>query len=392
MGTLTRIALNVFIVFLAISAGIYQIYFKPVLAQFGIRPARLIQALGNKKCKGIPELQACEEIILHQPTGVLYLACSTPLSREHWIPALNQLNATGASTEDYVATYDPATSRITRLTTPDFNGGRGLSLHGMDVVPSMSNPSELFVYLVNHRIPLGDAIPAEVGADSVIEIFTTTVGGTTLKHKRTIENPIIATPNSVTGSADGQSFYFTNDHGVRVGLIRYLELLGHRNSSVGYCHVNEGCKYALTKTHASNGITTAPNGTVYLADSTFGVVDILEPQSDHTLVLTDSVKTDMLVDNLAVDAAGQLWVAGIPLALASLKHMAKPSSLSPSTAFRLSINTGPNSFYGEKYRVQKVFEDDGSLMSGITSVVYDSIERSCSCMALHLLSLSFAIF
>lgn len=159
------------------------------------------------------------EIILHQPTGVLYLACSTLLSREHWFPGLTQLNATGASTKDYVATYDPVTSRITRLTTPDFNDGRGLSLHGMDVVPSTSNPSELFVYLVNHRIPLGDANPVEVGADSVIEIFTTTVGGTTLKHKRTIENPIIVTPNSVSGSADGESFYFTNDHGVRIGLV-----------------------------------------------------------------------------------------------------------------------------------------------------------------------------
>jgi hypothetical protein len=89
----------------------------------------------------------------------------------------------------------------------------------MDVVQSTSNPSELFVYLVNHRIPLGDANPVEVGADSVIEIFTTTVGGTTLNHKRTIEDPIIVTPNSVSGSGDGESFYFTNDRGVRVGLV-----------------------------------------------------------------------------------------------------------------------------------------------------------------------------
>lgn len=159
------------------------------------------------------------EIILHQPTGILYLACSTLLSRRHWTPGLTELNATGATTKDYVATYDPATSRITRLTTPNFNDGRGLSLHGMDVVPSTSNPSELFVYLVNHRIPLGDANPVEVGADSVIEIFTTTVGGTTLKHKRTIEDRIIVTPNSVSGSADGESFYFTNDRGARVGLV-----------------------------------------------------------------------------------------------------------------------------------------------------------------------------
>jgi len=60
MGTLKRIALNVFIAFLALAAGLYQIYLKPMLALFGVSPARVIQPLGNEKCKGIPELQACE--------------------------------------------------------------------------------------------------------------------------------------------------------------------------------------------------------------------------------------------------------------------------------------------------------------------------------------------
>lgn len=129
------------------------------------------------------------------------------------------MNATGASNEDYVATYDPATSQVTRLSTPDFNNGRGLSLHGMDVVPSSSNPQELFIYLVNHRIPLGDRNPTQVGADSVIEIFKTTVGGKALMHIQTIESPIIFTPNDIVGSVDGKSFYFTNDHAAKVGLV-----------------------------------------------------------------------------------------------------------------------------------------------------------------------------
>jgi hypothetical protein len=60
MGTLTRIAINAFIAFLAVAAGFYQIYLKPVLAQFGISPARVIQPLGIENCKGIPELKACE--------------------------------------------------------------------------------------------------------------------------------------------------------------------------------------------------------------------------------------------------------------------------------------------------------------------------------------------
>ena len=157
-----------------------------------------------------------------QTCALPILACSSLHSRSHWIPSIGSLNATGASNEDYIATYDPATSQVFRLSTPDFNNGRGLSLHGMDVVPSSSDPQELFIYLVNHRIPLGDRSAEQIGADSVIEIFKTTVGGTALTHIKTVEDPIIFTPNDIVGSADGKSFYFTNDNGVKVGLVSFL--------------------------------------------------------------------------------------------------------------------------------------------------------------------------
>jgi len=148
--------------------------------------------------------------------------------------------------------------------------------------------------------------------------------------------------------------------------------LGAKRSSVGYCHIDDGCKYAITGTHGSNGITAVPNGTVYIADSIYGGVQFLERQADNTLVVSESVKTDYMLDNLAVDADGQLWAAGIPKALAAFAHMLNPSLLSPSVATRISINTGPNAFYGEKYKVEKIFEDDGKIMSGITSAAYDS--------------------
>ena len=176
-----------------------------------------------KVCYIIPPLSNTvdlfAEIVLHQPTGVIYLACSSPYTRSHWLPAIGSFNATSTANQDYVATYDPVTSQATRLSTPDFNKGRGLSLHGMDVVPSSSDPQDLFIYLVNHRIPVGDRDARRVGADSVIEIFKTTVGGKALTHIKTVESPIIIAPNDVLGSADGKSFYFTNDHAAKVGLV-----------------------------------------------------------------------------------------------------------------------------------------------------------------------------
>ncbi len=128
------------------------------------------------------------------------------------------LNASGKSTSDYVAFYDPATSTVQRLTIAGLDE---LSVHGMDVVPSAADPSELFVYLVNHRAPASPLAAADVGANSSVEVFTTRVGGSVLTHLHTVHSAFVATPNDVLGSADGKSFYVTNDHGdTKTGLVR----------------------------------------------------------------------------------------------------------------------------------------------------------------------------
>ena len=73
--------------------------------------------------------------------------------------------------------------------------------------------------------------------------------------------------------------------------MKYAGLFGAKSTSVGYCHIDDGCKFAITGTHSSNGIAAAPNGTVYVADSLYGGVLFLEPQADNTLVISESVKT-----------------------------------------------------------------------------------------------------
>jgi len=202
------------------------------------------------------------------------------------------------------------------------------------------------------------------------------LGSTSMHHVKTVaDSGVIVTPNSVIGSPDGKSFYVTNDHGARVGFARNLNFLGRKSAFVGYCHVDEGCKPALPKTVSSNGITAAPNGTIYVANSITGVVEILERQSDNTLVTTDFIKTEYFLDNLSIDDDGQLLATAVPRVLLAAKHMKTPSLNSPTLILRLSINTGPNAFYGEKYKVEKVFEDDGKVMSGGTSASYDPERR-----------------
>ncbi|KAF8647126.1 hypothetical protein AX16_006957 [Volvariella volvacea WC 439] len=344
--------INLSVVLLAIALGAYHLYVKPILAVVGY--GRIIESIGNTKCTSTSEVQACEKIVLHQPTGVLYLACSTPESRTHWLPASFKFDEQGASRDDYVATYDARSGKVVRLKLSNFNSSRGLSVHGMDVVPSASDPNTLFVYLVNHRSPLGDRLARDVGADSAIEVFKAHVDGDVLTHIRTVEDPVIITPNDIAGSSDGQSFFFTNDHGEKIGWRHELELLGRASSSIGYCHVEHGCKFAATNMHGNNGIARAPNDTFYVANVMWGGITIMELQADNTLVRTDFVATDRGIDNIAIDANGAVWAAGYPDILkTAFKHSREPSIPAPSSAHRITINTGTDAFYGHKFRVDK---------------------------------------
>lgn len=141
------------------------------------------------------------------------MACSTQEERRHWIPTVNVLNATGKSITDYVAIFDPVASKITRLQTQGFKFHRGLSFHGMDVIQSKYHPSDIILYLINHKEPLLPARAEDVGADSVIEIFRTKTGSGEMHYVSTFKDPVIATPNDVVSTGDDESFYFVNDHG-----------------------------------------------------------------------------------------------------------------------------------------------------------------------------------
>ncbi|KAJ3529550.1 hypothetical protein NMY22_g8948 [Coprinellus aureogranulatus] len=366
-----RLLLNVLVVLVAIAGGFYQFKLKPILRKLGV--GRVIDPVGNTDCTTVPELQACEKIVLHQPSGILYLACSTPESRVHWLPHSLTFNETGTRRDDYVATYDPKTHKVTKLKMNGFTSERGLSTHGMDVVPSSSDPAELYVYLINHRAPLSGLDPNEVGADSSVEIFRTALGSSSMDYIRTVEDPLIATPNDVTGSADGKEFWVTNDHGAKTGLAREFDVLGRAVTSVVYCHENDGCKYAIQHMRGNNGITQASNGTFYVVNSPGGQLYVLDKQADNTLIMTDVIEADRSMDNVMVDSEGHVWAAAFPKVLVLVhEHFKNPSIPSPSSALRFSINTGPGMFYGEKFKVDRVFEDDGSIASGVTSAAYDA--------------------
>jgi len=247
----------------------------------------------------------------------------------------------------------------------------GYSSLGFDVVTSSSNSSELWLYLVDNRVPSkGD--PMKTGADSVVHVFKGREGDIRLAWTKTYKSQYMYSPNDVSGAPDGKSFYWTNDHASAVGMWKSLEApLRLPSTSVGYCHESRGCKLAVTGLRASNGITNAGNGTYYVAGM-LGEVQVMQEREDNSFILRDTIPVDRTLDNIAIAADGALYVGGYPKILDTVKYFDDSKHKAPSSGLKITKTLGTDSSSKEKYQVETVFEDDGAIMPPASSVVVDS--------------------
>ncbi|CAE6435371.1 unnamed protein product [Rhizoctonia solani] len=291
-----------------------------------------------------------------------------------WMPAGFHLNSSALrerTLPDYVATYDPRSRVVTKLDVLGLNDARGLNLHGMDIVTDEVDSNILWVYLINHRPPLDPlADTYRVGADPAIEVFKTSLGSSTIEWTRTLEDSsIIVSPNDVVGGADGKEAWFTNDRRARTGTVRTLvdSVFGVKSTTVGYCHSDTGCKIAADELYSSNGLARTKDGNFWVASTYGGYVTIHERQADNTLVPTEVVQVGLPIDNLAASSDGSVIAATFPKLLDLMKAVLDTSLTAPSSAHRISLNTGRGSYYGEKYKVEKIYEDNGDLGSSVTS-------------------------
>ena len=170
---------------------------------------------------------------------MLFLACGLPALRSQWLPYAGANNVSGTGI-GYIATYDPSSEKVTKLTPNGFDSPRGLSPFGMDVVPSAHNPKEFTIYATNIRPPrvdLDQDLPPGVreakrvevasarakkeGPDPSVEAFRYVLGGDSMQHVATwTDEKIMISPNDVVGLPDGEGFWFTNPMPHKVGIVR----------------------------------------------------------------------------------------------------------------------------------------------------------------------------
>ncbi|KAF8329845.1 uncharacterized protein EI90DRAFT_2973517 [Cantharellus anzutake] len=333
-----------------------------------------VRPVGNTNCTIIEGPESCEKIVVHHSSGLVYMACGTLDTRWKWAPFFQVFEE--PRTKDVITIYDP-TANTLRPIRHDLKDFRGLNVHGMDVVQSSDNPKTLYIYLVNHRPQLRRNEHA-VGADSTIELFKTEAGSERMKHIKTFHDPkIILTPNDVAGSPDGKSFYFTNDHSSRVDpWERRIQLwFNPSKNSLGYCHIDKGCKIAAANLPSPNGIVRINDDTYWVAGFPSGKITVFTRDADNSLVQVDEIDIGRPLDNLTVDENGDVWVAAFVRLFETIKYVLSRGGLAPSAAYKVSLNQGYDAYFGKKYAVKKVFEDDGTLANWITTAAADSRRR-----------------
>ena len=249
-----------------------------------------------------------------------------------------------------------------------YDGATGdgtLDTVGFDV--EVLDNHKLKLRLVNIRPPVDEnrqyLDARKHGGNATIEVFEMERGSSQMVHVKTIASHAIQTPNKLATAGDG-GFVVTNDMSGKIGLRKEFDLL-LGGGSLAYCSAAGKCHIAADKGFAyPNGIVRGPDGLYYVPNSFSNKIMIMELLPDLTLRKTDTIPIGMPVDNLNLDANGDIWAAGMPKPLRTFASFADPFNVdAPSTIFRIRERGE-----GLGYEVEKMLEDREANVVGSTTV------------------------
>ncbi|OGM43314.1 paraoxonase [Aspergillus bombycis] len=387
------------VLILAITIGLYKVYLHDaVVLVLGI--GRVIQPLEDfpgYRCQRIqhPLLESCEDLWLDSTNRKLYAACSNPAARKAWSPGGNTYDLSGlaaAGGSDHISVLDidrPGPDGLYGVHALGFREGgnnQRLHLHGFDV-RRIDHGRRLRFWLINHRPPMDTATgetlldATHVGANSTIDVYDLDLGNARkanhLAHVKTIVSDAIISPNNlVVIDGDKGDFLVTNDHSTKVGALRDLGLI-FGDGSIAYCRTDTGkCHIATTENcYMPNGITRDPSsGRIYVAHSAKGTLGVNRLTDDNRLVQIDEVPLTMSVDNLSIDAEGNVFAGGFPDAAKFWKAWDDPyGTMAPSTVLMIWKKRDGHA-PGDTYEVVKVVEDgEARVLPTTTTAVHDPI-------------------
>ncbi|XP_071820768.1 serum paraoxonase/arylesterase 2-like [Apostichopus japonicus] len=208
------------------------------------------------------------------------------------------------------------------------------------------------IFVVDHRL-----------IEDTIEIFRFEPP-LSLRHTRTIHNPLFANLNDVIATGDS-SFYVTNVASVRDGpLLTISFLLQLSTGSVVY-YDGVTARQVAGNGKILNGITSSSDGRfIFVSYMVDEAIVVFRREGDGSLMRVQTISLSAIPDNLFYDpATGDLLAScGIPIGFFTM--ITDYGHKAPSHLLRIRPLSGErrdNPF--ETYNIVELFADDGNLLS-----------------------------
>jgi len=294
-------------------------------------------------CEVIRGVVGAEDITIHPGTGVAYISVCD-----------RRGVMSGQSSRGGIYAYElnvPRPVPVKLTSGPD----PGFQPHGISLFVDPGGRDALFV--INHS-----------GSTHKIEIYEIKADG--LTHRETVSDPDLLSPNDIV-AVGRMSFYATNDHRHRGGVMRLLEdYLKLPLASVVYYDggnftwAAEGFRYA-------NGISVSPDGReLYVAETTGRVLNVYDrDRQTGDLSLKEEIRFDTGLDNIEVGPDGILWIGSHPQLLKFVGHSKDAGKPSPSQVLRVELK-GDGA-----HRIDEVYLNRGEELSGssVGAVYWDRL-------------------
>lgn len=284
------------------------------------------------QCQKVGGVTGAEDITIHPQTGVAFISAND-----------RRALLAGEQTQGAIYAYDlKAESPALKNLTSPFNNK--LHPHGISLYLGENGEASLFV--VNHR-PDGEHIEIFDYADS------------TLVHRESIRGGLMTSPNDVV-AVGPRSFYVTNDHGNVSALGRTLEEYLRLARSYVLYYDGQNFKKVAEDILYANGINVSHDGkTVYVAACTGLKIHLYDRDTaSGVLKLKKEIPLGTGVDNIELDAEGNLWVAAHPQLLTFTRHAKDASKLSPSEILKISFISN------DSYKIDQIYLNSGDEISG----------------------------
>lgn len=344
----------------------------------------------------IEDTIVCEDVHLH--SGLLYTACEDSYTpRFSWFPGLGVLHdpLTASKSRGSIHVIDPKTFKSKRLELEGFEGP--FITHGIDVIADPEDKDSAYIFAVNH-VPNPEYLQHVVDgnkdafggnkAASQVEIFHHRIGSSTVKYVRSISHALIQTPNDIVALSP-TSFYVTNDHHYREGLMRQVEDMyyGAKWSNTIYVEITDtdskdstagfSASVALTGLHNNNGLGhgRTPNE-IAIGSAASGDIHITTVKPDHSIQVLETIPFDTAVDNPFYysdpfasgdnDSSGYVS-AGLSKACELANNIGIETATEPVMVWLAQRKNG-------KWENKLLFEDDGKRVRSAATAVLVGID------------------